>query len=314
MPAPRKPNAEEQLARTNNAKRIGPSAKTLWSLGISNNMHRPTVKDLRTECHRRIEQYTWPARGKRTPKPRPGDTSEGAGHGWGQQRCLSFLATNANRDGVEGDPPEGQHITTLRGRRSPAPAAGGAAAAAEGAPAAEDDTPSADTPVTPVIEATAAPSVRFDNKEVVARACHCLLESRDELVEVDRNLSRAEKNPAVDRPAAVWAEKFCEIFNDETELFDVPCYDTILDGYDPVAEPLGPGVRIGAVHAMAYLRSMRASYTKAIRDYQREHRSGSGLYAQTTEEAIAEADAPPRAGCASGSETDERQGKTFYEV
>ena len=181
MPAPREPNAEEQLARTNNAKRIGPSAKTLWSLGISNNMHRPTVEDPRAECHRRIEQYTWPARGKRAPEPRPGDISEGAGHGWGQQRCLSFLATNANRDGVEGDPPEGQHIAAQRGRRSPAPAAGGAAAAAGGAPAAEDDTPSADTPVTPVIEATKPPSVRFDNKEVVARACHCLLESRDEL-------------------------------------------------------------------------------------------------------------------------------------
>ena len=71
----------------------------------------------------------------------------------------------------------------------------------------------------------------------------------------------------------------------------MPCLDTILEGYGPEAELLGPCIRIGAAHAMAHLRSMRASYTKAIKDYQREHRSGSGLFAQTTEEAIAEADA-----------------------
>ena len=56
MPAPRKPKAEEQLARTNTAKRIGPSAKTIGSLRISNNMHLPTVKDPRAECHHSTEQ------------------------------------------------------------------------------------------------------------------------------------------------------------------------------------------------------------------------------------------------------------------
>ena len=34
MPAPRKPSTEEQLARTANAKRIGPSTKTIASLRI----------------------------------------------------------------------------------------------------------------------------------------------------------------------------------------------------------------------------------------------------------------------------------------
>ena len=103
--------------------------------------------------------------------------------------------------------------------------------------------------------------MRFDNKNVVARACHCLLETRDELVEVDRDLSRAEKNPGVDKPADVWAEKFCEIFNDITEVFQVPCLDTILEGYDPETEPLGPGIRIGAAHA-GYLRSMEPATQK----------------------------------------------------
>ena len=307
MPAPRKPSTEEQLARTANAKRIGPSTKTIASLRIMKSIHLPTVKDLRAECHRRIKQYTWPERGRRNPEPRPGDTTTVGGSGWGQQRCLSFLVANPNRDGVGGDPPEGQHMMKKqRGQHSPAPAARDAPVAAEDAPAAEEDVA--------VIEPTKPPSVRFDNKNVVARACHCLLETRDELVEVDRDLSRAEKNPGVDKPADVWAEKFCEIFNDITEVFQVPCLDTILEGYDPETEPLGPGIRIGAAHAMAYLRSMRASYTKAIKDYQREHRSGSGLFAQTTEEAIAEADASLPSGGASGSEADERQGKTFYEV